>query len=57
VKAGRDAGRSLFQYLVDNGVICDWREPDVIRMAPVALYNRFADCIGFATHVRAWATR
>ena len=57
VKAGRDAGRSLFEYLVDNGVIGDWREPDVIRVAPVALYNRFAECIDFAAHVRAWASR
>ena len=57
VKAGRDAGRSLFQYLMDSGVIGDWREPDVIRMAPVALYNRFADCIGFAAQVRAWSIR
>jgi kynureninase len=28
-------GRSLFEYLMKNGVITDWREPNVIRLAPV----------------------
>ena len=51
------AGRDVFEKLEASGVTCDWREPDVIRMAPVALYNRFADCIGFAAQVRAWSIR
>jgi kynureninase len=36
--------KELFKYLQDNGIITDWREPDVIRVAPVPLYNRFEDC-------------
>jgi kynureninase len=36
--------KELFKYLQDNGIINDWREPDVIRVAPVPLYNRFEDC-------------
>lgn len=36
-------GKRLFQYLADHGVICDWREPNVIRFAPTPLYNRFED--------------
>ena len=36
-------GKALFNYLSDNGVIADWREPNVIRFAPVPLYNSFED--------------
>ncbi|SFS04232.1 Kynureninase [Dyella sp. OK004] len=54
VLGGRERGRALFQYLMDHGVIGDWREPDVIRISPAPLYNRFADCLAFAEAVRAW---
>jgi kynureninase len=33
----------LFDFLAANGVIADWREPNVIRFAPVPLYNSFED--------------
>lgn len=36
-------GKQLFEYLAENGVICDWREPNVIRLAPTPLYNCFED--------------
>jgi kynureninase len=36
-------GKKLFNHLMENGVICDWREPNVIRLAPVPLYNSFED--------------
>ncbi len=36
-------GKKLYQELTEKGVICDWREPDVIRIAPVPLYNSFTD--------------
>ena len=36
-------GKDLFNHLQSNHVIADWREPNVIRMAPVPLYNTFED--------------
>lgn len=41
VKSGRISGRAIYQTLLDEGLVCDWREPDVIRAAPVPLYNQF----------------
>lgn len=36
-------GKQLFDFLAKNGVICDWREPNVIRLAPVPLYCSYED--------------
>lgn len=36
-------GKKLFDFLAENGVICDWREPNVIRLAPVPLYCSYED--------------
>jgi kynureninase len=36
-------GKKIFNCLSENGVIGDWREPDVIRLSPVPLYNSFKD--------------
>ncbi|MDX2247453.1 MAG: kynureninase [Bacteroidia bacterium] len=36
-------GRHIFDRLTHEGVICDWREPNVIRVAPVPLYNTFEE--------------
>jgi len=39
----KNADKSLHQKLMDKHIISDWREPDVIRCAPVPLYNTFED--------------
>jgi len=60
-------GRELFNYLMDNGVICDWREhnlPDangegaekagVIRIAPTPMYNSYEDVYRFVELLRRY---
>lgn len=40
-------GKPLFDAITKEGVIADWREPNVIRIAPVPLYNSYEDCYRF----------
>ena len=40
-------GRSLFDYLMKEGVIVDWREPNVIRLAPAPFYSSYEDMYRF----------
>ena len=54
VIGGRERGRDLFDFLATRGVLGDWREPDVIRISPVPLYNTHADVLRFANTVREW---
>ena len=44
----KNADKSLFDKISDAGVIADWREPDVIRIAPTALYNSYEDVFRFS---------
>ena len=41
-------GRAFFEALGKAGIIADWREPDVIRLAPTPLYNSFEDVFRLA---------
>ncbi len=45
-------GRKIFEALLKEGVIADWREPNVIRIAPVPLYNSFEDVYRFGEIIR-----
>lgn len=44
-------GRQIFQKLGERGIVCDWRDPDIIRVAPVPLYNTFEDVFRFSEHL------
>ncbi|MBP8115841.1 MAG: kynureninase [Chitinophagaceae bacterium] len=46
-KPASPSGRKIFDELTKQGVIADWREPNVIRIAPVPLYNSFQDIFMF----------
>jgi kynureninase len=43
----KNNGRKVFKAITKKGVIADWREPDVIRVAPVPLYNTFTEVFQF----------
>jgi kynureninase len=42
-----ERGKELFNELTKQGVLADWREPNVIRIAPVPFYNSFKDIYRF----------
>ncbi|MBI1183206.1 kynureninase [bacterium] len=44
-----EKGRELFDFITKKGVIADWRNPNVIRVAPAPLYNSFEDVYRFVT--------
>jgi len=48
----KSANKSLHNKLTNAGVISDWREPDVIRVAPVPLYNSFEDVFIFTERLK-----
>jgi kynureninase len=46
-------GREIFEELGRQGVMVDWREPNVIRIAPVPLYNTFEEIWRFGNIIRS----
>lgn len=45
-------GKEVFEALKQNGVLADWRDPNVIRIAPVPLYNSFKEIYHFGEIVK-----
>ena len=45
-------GKEVFEALKQNGVLADWRDPNVIRIAPVPLYNTFKEIYHFGEIVK-----
>tara|TARA_B100000508_G_C11461430_1_gene279429 strand:+ start:1547 stop:2815 length:1269 start_codon:yes stop_codon:yes gene_type:complete len=44
-------GKELFDFITEKGVVADWREPNVIRVAPAPLYNNFMDVYLFGKYI------
>lgn len=49
----KNATKDVFHRITEQGVIADWREPDVIRVAPVPMYNSFEDVFNFYTILKS----
>lgn len=43
----KNGGHHIYEYIRSNGVVVDWRHPDVIRVTPVPLYNTFDEVFRF----------
>ncbi|MCX7553102.1 kynureninase [Marinicella sp. S1101] len=53
VNSDNKTGKQVFAAIEAAGVTCDWRAPNVIRVAPVPLYNSYEDCIRFVDILEA----
>ena len=49
----KNADKALHTKLTQAGVISDWREPNVIRVAPAPLYNSYEDVFEFVTRLKS----
>jgi kynureninase len=46
-------GKSVFRKLTESGFIVDWREPDIIRVAPVPFYNTYHEVWEFSKKLKS----
>ena len=49
----KDFDKSIYVQLLDNGYICDYRKPDILRIAPSPLYNTFKEVYDFSTFLNS----
>lgn len=47
ILASKENGKQLFEKISEAGIVADWREPNVIRLAPAPLYNTFVEVFRF----------
>jgi kynureninase len=52
INTRRQSGKAIHQQLDKHSIRTDWREPNVIRAAPVPLYNTFDDALRFVLQLR-----
>jgi kynureninase len=52
IEKPRDEARALYERLSKEGYVCDWREPDTMRIAPVPLYNSYVEVWEFVAALR-----
>jgi len=50
----KENGKKLFDYLMEHHILPDWREPDVIRMSPVPMYNTFEEVLEIGEVLKTW---
>jgi kynureninase len=53
----KENARAIFDFLTENGVIGDWREPNVIRLSPVPLYNTFGEIFEVGRILASWVNK
>jgi kynureninase len=51
----RERGKELFRALQDDGIVGDYRKPDVVRVAPVPLYNTYHEVWRFSETLQRWS--
>lgn len=49
-----NSGKEVFNFLINRGVVLDWREPNVMRVAPVPLYNSFSEVYEFVEILKSF---
>jgi len=47
-------GKEIYNRLMKEGIFTDWREPNVIRLAPVPLYNTFEEVWNFSDKLKTF---